>query len=411
MGPKAKASDHRAQELNPRKPMALARLPDRPLVSVLISNYNYGQYLIEAIESVLGQTYSNLELIICDDGSTDDSPSILQRYQAMDSRIKVVRQPNGGQSHALNSAFRECTGEIICLLDADDVFLPNKLGLVVGALIAAPGSGFVANRMLLVDHSRRPLAQIPSLYELPSGWRGGFPDRNGPRIVPGLPPTSGLSLHRSVAQTLFPLPAELRAYSDTSIQAIAPLITSIVSISVPLSEYRVHGVNVAAVSRFTEERLRNIVLYESEIWRFWRRLVVSSGPGGASLFVPPQKRAPSVMDYAYARIRGDRNFKSVYGAIPAGYFSLLPNPLRWYWRVSPMLPGWLFQSSFNFVYGHTRIKTIARRVLTAWRNSVGLLRLTRFVRRVVTRQAAIEPYSQAEQRCFANAPESPSVKN
>jgi hypothetical protein len=117
------------------------------------------------------------------------------------------------------------------------------------------------------------------------------------------------------------------------------------------------------------------------------------------------------MDYAYARIRGDRNFKSVYGAIPAGYFSLLPNPLRWYWRVSPMLPGWLFQSSFNFVYGHTRIKTIARRVLTAWRNSVGLLRLTRFVRRVVTRQAAIEPYSQAEQRCFANAPESPSVKN
>jgi hypothetical protein len=56
-----------------------------------------------------------------------------------------------------------------------------------------------------------------------------------------------------------------------------------------------------------------------------------------------------------------------------------------------MLPGWLFQSSFNFVYGHTRIKTIARRVLTAWRNSTGLRRLTRFVRRVVTRQADIEP--------------------
>src|SRR5467141_1674551 len=100
-----KISDDKKQ-LNPLEPMALDPLPEQPLVSILISNYNYGAYLGDAIESALQQTYDKLEVVICDDGSTDGSPRILEGYRSRDRRINVVYQANGGQSLALNAAFR-----------------------------------------------------------------------------------------------------------------------------------------------------------------------------------------------------------------------------------------------------------------------------------------------------------------
>lgn len=345
------------------KPIPLTPLPERPLVSILISNYNYGRYLSDSIDSVLQQTYRNLEVIICDDGSTDNSLLMLERYRSLDHRIRVIRQANGGQSLALNVAFRESTGKIICLLDADDVFLPDKLDFVVRALTTAPDSGLAVNRMLLVDKDRKPLADIPTLYDLPSGWQGALPNCSGLRIVPGLPPTSGLSLHRSLAEALFPLPAGLRAYSDTLIQVVAPLMTPIVAIKAPLSEYRIHGANVGGVTRFTEERLRNIVLYEKEIWGAWYGYLATSYSETPSDFPIPPEKPPSVMDYAYARYRSGKNFTAAYRAIPRACLSLLPKPLRWYWRVSVMLPGWLFRCCFSFIYGNGPTKMIARRAL------------------------------------------------
>src|SRR5580700_7680296 len=145
-----KILDHR-EEHSPLKPIALEPLPERPLVSILISNYKYAAYLNDAIDSSLQQTYDRFEVIICDDGSTDASPRILQQYQLLDPRIRVLLQPNGGQSLALNAAFGESKGEIICLLDADDVFMPDKLQRLVSAFAAAPEAGLAVNRMLIVD--------------------------------------------------------------------------------------------------------------------------------------------------------------------------------------------------------------------------------------------------------------------
>ncbi|HXG36600.1 MAG TPA: glycosyltransferase, partial [Dehalococcoidia bacterium] len=69
------------------EPMQLPPLPQNPLVSVLIPNYNYGQYISDAIESVLNQTYQNFEIVICDDGSTDNSLEAIRRYAEQDNRI------------------------------------------------------------------------------------------------------------------------------------------------------------------------------------------------------------------------------------------------------------------------------------------------------------------------------------
>lgn len=94
------------------------------LVSVVIPNYNYGRYISEAIESVLAQTYPHFEIIVVNNGSTDDSLEILQEYR---DRITLINQENRGQSEARNSGLRVAAGELIAFLDADDVWSPKKL--------------------------------------------------------------------------------------------------------------------------------------------------------------------------------------------------------------------------------------------------------------------------------------------
>jgi len=96
----------------------------RPLVSVILPTYNRCQWLPQAIESVLGQTYAPLELIVVDDGSTDGTPDLLKGYSG---GIRVIRQANTGVSGARNAGIRAARGELIALLDSDDRWLPEKL--------------------------------------------------------------------------------------------------------------------------------------------------------------------------------------------------------------------------------------------------------------------------------------------
>src|SRR5690606_19331205 len=96
-------------------------------VSVLMPVYNVEQYLHEAIKSILYQTYSNWEVIIADDGSTDSSAEIAATFAASDPRIKVTTFPHRGLVATLNSAMRLCGGRYVFRMDADDVALPRRL--------------------------------------------------------------------------------------------------------------------------------------------------------------------------------------------------------------------------------------------------------------------------------------------
>jgi glycosyltransferase involved in cell wall biosynthesis len=356
----------RGKELSALKPIGMGPLAEQPLVSILVSNYNYGRYLSDAIESVLYQTYTHFELIICDDGSTDSSRDILERYKSRDPRIRTIYAANGGQSSALNAAFRKSTGEIICLLDADDTFMPDKVRLVVRAFVATPEAGFAVHSLSVVDKARKHLGEIPFLYDLPSGWQGKFLSCDVPQVLPGLPPTSGLSFRRSVAEAVFPFPTTLKAYSDTWVQVVTPLITPIVAIRTPLSEYRVHDANIAGVNRFTENKLRDIVFYQKEIWSAWRNYLLSSRSEVLTHLPPSPESVPSLMDYAYARFRSDDHFKAANPRISPACLKYLPRHLQWYWRVSPFFPNWLFRRSFDFVYGQTPLKMVVRKIMKAW---------------------------------------------
>ncbi len=104
------------------------------LVSIVMPAYNAEKRIAESIRSVLDQTYPNWELIVVDDGSTDRTADVVRGFVSSDSRIKYIFQPNGGQASARNTGVRNSGGDLTAFLDADDLWLPAKLGLQVKAM-------------------------------------------------------------------------------------------------------------------------------------------------------------------------------------------------------------------------------------------------------------------------------------
>ncbi|MBO0698347.1 MAG: glycosyltransferase family 2 protein [Zavarzinella sp.] len=109
-------------------------------MSVVIPTYNYGHVVAEAVDSALAQTYPAVEVIVVDDGSTDDTRERLARY---DGRIRYIQQENRGLSAARNTGIRAARGKYISLLDSDDAFHPRKLELQVSHLLTHPAVGLV----------------------------------------------------------------------------------------------------------------------------------------------------------------------------------------------------------------------------------------------------------------------------
>lgn len=103
----------------------------KPLVSVIVPVYNVAPYLRESLDSLINQTYWNLEIIIIDDGSNDGSEVICDEYQYRDSRIKLFRQDNKGLSAARNIGLDHIKGEVVAFLDPDDVMYPDMIETVL----------------------------------------------------------------------------------------------------------------------------------------------------------------------------------------------------------------------------------------------------------------------------------------
>jgi glycosyltransferase involved in cell wall biosynthesis len=134
-----------------------------PLVSIIIRNFNYGRFLRDALDSALAQTYREVEVIVVDDGSTDNSREILVAYQ---NRCRIVLQQNGGEGAAVNVGFHHARGLIIIYLDADDVLFPETASAV--AAVWAPSVARVHFRGWFMSADGRLFgAAVPS-FEVPS---------------------------------------------------------------------------------------------------------------------------------------------------------------------------------------------------------------------------------------------------
>lgn len=389
----AAALDCPDRQENGLKPIPLPRLGDDPLVSVLIANYNYAAFLGDAIESVLRQTYGNFELIVCDDGSTDGSWDIINRYREADPRITGMRQSNAGHARAMNAAFQQSKGEVICLLDSDDAFLPTKLEKVVQAFAGSPQSGLAVNRMFRVDKNRRRLCKMPVFHRLEEGWYGATLDlAAGPPFLPGLVPCSGLSLRRAVAELILPLPKRLR-FADVLVLHLGPLITPIVAIETPLSEYRIlHGGNSGGTARCTEEQLERWVGFHTEIWSQWHSYLQSALPDSSrSKQSLPSKMAPSVYTYALARFRSDPKAKKIHSElVNTPFFRAMSRLHRWYWRTAAFLPRAAFLRSFGILRNQDPAKILLSRTLQACLGALSAATKPRFRPAVPARARGVE---------------------
>ena len=106
---------------------------ERPLITVLMPVYNAQTYLQQAVDSVLGQSFADFELLCIDDGSTDDSPRLLAEYARRDPRVRVLTKANSGYGDSMNKGIEEARGTYIAILEPDDFFEPGALKLLVGA--------------------------------------------------------------------------------------------------------------------------------------------------------------------------------------------------------------------------------------------------------------------------------------
>lgn len=223
------------------QPLTFAPLDSQPLVSVLIANHNYEDYIGLAIESVLAQTYSQLELIVCDDGSTDQSRAVIQHY-AHDERVHVIQTDHQGQAAAWNAAYAIARGAILCTLDADDCFVPDKLATIVRYFQLHPAVGCLVHPMTVIDQTGHPIQQIPFLSRFAVGWIASAVVRRGGRWR--FMPASTLCFRRELAEAVFPIPETLfRRTADGFVFTLAPLLVEVGYVDEALCLYRVHGEN------------------------------------------------------------------------------------------------------------------------------------------------------------------------
>ena len=237
------------------------------LVSILISSYNYGRYLSQAIDSALNQTYGNVEVIVVDDGSTDSSSELIKSYG--DQVIAVLKE-NGGQASAMNAGFAASSGKVICLLDADDLFLPEKVSYVADLFQENPDIDWVFNQSARLDATEinaEDLADIFQKVRVEScqtqldkiDFRRGVIKGK----IPDFPPsTSNLCFSRRIMEKIFPLP-EVKgvsgvAISDLYIHTLAIGLSTGYSTKQDFGIYRCHEINVGSSFQIKRRRAAEI---------------------------------------------------------------------------------------------------------------------------------------------------------
>ncbi len=215
-----------------------------PLASIIINNYNYSRYLKEAIDSALNQTYSRIEVIVVDDGSTDESPQVITQYG---NQIIPILKKNGGQASAFNAGFAASRGDIIFFLDSDDAFYANKVQEIGNLLFKKT----LKNPYVMIYHLLECIdtdgvslgRKLPNaLHKVPANL---YNYTCKYRFFPyAASPTSGIAMSRALALKIFPIPEQgILTSADEFIVRPALLIGEVYGVEQVLAKYRLHDAN------------------------------------------------------------------------------------------------------------------------------------------------------------------------
>jgi hypothetical protein len=213
-----------------------------PLISVVIPNYNYEDYVGPAIDSALNLDWPHLEVIVIDDGSTDRSREVIARYGA---RIKTIFQENAGQLVGCNKGFAMSRGEIVIFLDSDDLLKPSLARELMA--VWTPAVSKVQVQMQTIDAAGEPTGSyFPQYHVVPTAqevrrW-------STTTTAYPTPPGSGNAYSRWFLERIFPLHDVCGTANDSYCLAAAPYLGDVLTIAKPLVCYRVHGKNQGALS-------------------------------------------------------------------------------------------------------------------------------------------------------------------
>lgn len=291
-----------------------------PFFSVVIDNYNYGRYLAQAIDSVLAQDFpaGEREIIVIDDGSTDESGEILGRYKG---KIRAILQENRGQSGAFASGFAAARGQVVCLLDSDDYWEPDKLGTVADKL-AQTKAGIIQHYQRDVDAAGKPLKNI--IPEWPAGYT--LADSLAGRIHYSA--TSSLAFRRQILDAVLPVPREIFFLYDNYLIDHGLFHTDIANIPRILGYHRVHGANNWARGHVDAKKLAGNIRELKAFRRYLEPKVAARGLSFSPEYLAVQDMEIMRREILIAMYQGDRagafrawgRLVARYGRTPFGFF-------------------------------------------------------------------------------------------
>lgn len=229
-----------------------------PLVTVIIASYNHGPYIEESILSVVNQTYPNIELLVVDDGSTDDSVERIQRLQqahGFDFRV----QQNQGLTHTLNSCIARARGEYIAPFGSDDIMLPERIAIQVEYMADKPQVGICAGNIELIDSAGALYPEARQRRDVPFR-RLDFDDMFLERKP--YPPAPTLLFRREALEKVGGFDPNIRLEDLLIELKITHAGYYIDGLSVVMARYRKHATNSYKNSRFMIDNiLRTYALF------------------------------------------------------------------------------------------------------------------------------------------------------
>lgn len=283
-------------ELTGPGPTSMMPRPVPFLVSVVIPNYNYGAFVGSAIESALALDWPQVEVIVVDDGSTDNSRAVIAHYK---DRVVAIHQENAGQAAACAAGFARARGEVVIFLDSDDL-LDSSLARET-AEVWRPGVSKVQFQMKTIDEFGRDLGTVFPQYQ-------GCPSAEDIRrwvlktSAYPTPPGSGNAYSRALLAQLFPLDG-LSTIADSYFLAAAPFLGDVVTVPKPLVSYRIHGQNDGAFSTLDIQRFAREVSRGMQRFAYAQRVAARAGfdlPDAA------RERSLATLAYRVASFRLDR---------------------------------------------------------------------------------------------------------
>ncbi len=323
-----------------------------PALSVVITNHNYAEFVEQAIASVLAQRRVSVEVVVVDDGSTDGSRAVIERFGG---DIDAIFTANDGQGAAMNRGFAVSHGDVVIFLDADDVLADDTGERVITAMSSDPTIVRVQFVLDVIDGAGRRTGET-----VPPARKVLFTGDARPRLLTCpddivWQPTSGNAFSRAALSSVLPMPeVPFRLCSDYYLSSLVPLYGTVHSLAGSGGGYRVHGANAHYAGRENPDRLRTNIWRTNETHRCLieatRRLGLSGLPADPAAVRSVSSAANRMLSYRLDReqhpIAGDSRAALVRLGVSSCVARADVSRLRraalagWFLAMASFLGGW-----------------------------------------------------------------------